>query len=73
MGNPLQLHHAVYRIPDQVRSMINSGKKSFDKLSTWVLSLNNFSAQRSIVSCKGMLINSDSISNVAITSSESKL
>ena len=24
MGNPLQLHHAVYRIPDQIRSMIQT-------------------------------------------------
>ena len=48
-------------------------EESFDKLSTWVLSWNKFSSHRSIVSCKGMLVKSDSISNLAIASSKSKL
>ena len=48
-------------------------KDSFDKLSTWVLSWNKLSTQRSIVSCNGMLVKSYSISKVAMTSFESKL
>ena len=50
-----------------------SQKESFDKWSTWVLSLNKFSMLRWIVSCKRMLVKSDSISKLAITSLESKL
>ena len=51
----------------------HSRKASFDKLPRWVLSLNKFSTKRSIVSCKGMLVNSDSISKMGITILESKL
>ena len=51
----------------------NSRKEPFDKLSTWVLSLKNFLTQRSTVSCKGMLVKSDSISKLAIASLESKV
>ena len=50
----------------------NSPKESFDKLSAWVLSLNKFSMQRPIVSCKGMLVKCYSTSKLAITSLESK-
>ena len=51
----------------------NSQKECSDKLSTWFLSLNRFSTQRSIFSCKGMLVKRYSISKLAITSLESKL
>ena len=53
--------------------MSNSRIESFDKLSTRVLSLNKFSALRSNVSRTGMLVKSDSISKLALTSLESKL
>ena len=46
---------------------------SFEKLSTWVLFWNKFATHRSIVSCKGSLVKSDSVSKLAITSFESKL
>ena len=41
--------------------------------NSYVLSLNKFSTQRLIVSYKGMLVKSDFMSKLAMTSSESKL
>ena len=51
----------------------NSRKKSFDRLSTWFISLKKLSTQRSTVSCKVMLVKSYYTSKLAITSLESRL